>query len=150
MLRRALLILSLLLAGLIGTYLVLSQTTKFEIDKNVTVAAPTSPKSAPEFYAFGYDPDVTYTETRTPCRVQYPTKHAMWGDLHIHTALSADAFPDGTRTYPEDVYAFAQGAEIPIPTPEGTAQRTLQLDRPLDFAAVTDHADACGFTARRH
>jgi len=68
----------------------------------------------------------------------------MWGDLHIHTALSADAYPDGTRTYPTDVYNFAKGAEIPIPTPEGREQRTLRLDRPLDFASVTDHAETYG------
>jgi len=144
MFRRALLLLSLLLTALICTYAFFSKITRYAIDKTAIVSAPISPKSAPEYYAFGYDPAVTYTETRTPCRDQYPTKHAMWGDLHIHTALSADAYPDGTRTYPEDVYAFAKGAEIPIPTPDDREQRRLQLDRPLDFAAVTDHAETFG------
>ena len=144
MLRKAFLILSLLLTALLCTYAFFSKITKYSIDKTETIAAPTSPKSNPEYYAFGYDPAVTYTESRTPCRDQYPAKRAMWGDLHIHTALSADAFPDGTRTFPEDVYAFAKGGEIPIPTPEGAPQRTLQLDRPLDFAAVTDHAETYG------
>lgn len=144
MIRKALLILSLLLTALICTYAFFSKITRYAIDKTETVTAPMSPKSAPEYYAFGYDPAVKYTESRTPCRDQYPTKHAMWGDLHIHTALSADAYPDGTRTYPEDVYAFAKGAEIPIPTPDSMEQRTLQLDRPLDFAAVTDHAETFG------
>jgi len=144
MIRRALLILSFLLALLVSAYFLLSHITKYEIDKSATMTAPTSLKSKPEVYAFGFNPAHTYTEDRIPCRAQFPTKKAMWGDLHIHTALSADAFPDGTRTYPEDVYAFAKGAEIPIPTQEGQEQRTLQLKRPLDFAAVTDHAETFG------
>ena len=144
MIRRALLIVSLLLTALFCTYALLSKITRYSIDKTETVSMPTSAKSAPEYYAFGYDPAFQYTEARARCRDQHPTKKAMWGDLHIHTALSADAYPDGTRTYPEDVYAFAKGAEIPIPTPEGREQRTLRLDRPLDFASVTDHAETYG------
>ncbi len=144
MIRKFFLIFSILLTALLCSYFFLSKITKYEIDKTKTVSAPTSPKSKPENYAYGYDPAFAYTEDRVPCSAQYPTKKAMWGDLHIHTALSADAYPDGTRTYPEDVYAFAQGARIPIPTPEGREQRTIQLDRPLDFASVTDHAETFG------
>ena len=144
MLRRFFLLLLLFLAALLSAYLILSSITKYEIDKSEIVNAPSSPKSMPEYYAFGFDPKVSYTEIREPCSNQYPTKKAMWGDLHIHTALSADAYPDGTRTYPEDVYRFAKGQEIPIPTPIGEAQQTLKLDRPLDFASVTDHAETYG------
>ena len=142
--RKIFLIVSVLLTSIACIYFVLTTITRFEIDRTETMVAPSSEKSKPEYYGFGYNPAVTYTETRTPCRDQYPTKRAMWGDLHIHTALSADAFPDGTRTYPEEVYDFARGAEIPIPTPKGKQQRTLQLKRPLDFAAVTDHAETFG------
>ncbi|NNE58508.1 MAG: DUF3604 domain-containing protein [Hellea sp.] len=134
----------LLIIGLFITYKFLSSITKHSIDKTVEITAPTSPKSAPERYAFGYQPGLAYTESRAPCRAQYPAKKAMWGDLHIHTALSADAYPDGTRTYPADVYRFAKGEEIDIPTPAGEPQRRLRLDRPLDFASVTDHAETFG------
>ncbi len=144
MLRKIALVLSVIIVGLISTYLVLSKITKYSIDKTVEIIAPTSIKSKPEYYALGYQPKLTYTEDRAPCRAQYPTKKAMWGDLHIHTALSADAYPDGTRTYPDDVYKFARGEEIPLPTLSDRPQKYLRLDRPLDFAAVTDHAETFG------
>ena len=134
----------ILLIVLMIVYSILSRITKHSIDKSISLEPPYSEKSRPEYYAFGYDPEVTYTEDRTACKQQYPTKHAMWGDLHIHTALSADAYPDGTRTYPEDVYKFAKGVAISIPTPDGQSPRMLQLARPLDFAAVTDHAETFG------
>jgi len=142
--RRFFLLFAVLLTVLAGLYVVLSGITHYSIDKSFELAPLSSKKSNPEAYAFGYQPKLIYTETRAPCREQYPTKKAMWGDLHIHTALSADAYPDGTRTYPKDVYDFAKGREIPIPTPDGMTQRMLRLDRPLDFAAVTDHAETFG------
>ena len=73
-----------------------------------------------------------------------PTKTAFFGDLHVHTAISADAYPDGTRTFPDDVYRFAKGQAIDMPVPAGTQPRKLQLTRPLDFVAVTDHAGTFG------
>ncbi len=142
--QRAIIGFVILIVVLLLVYKILSGITKHSIDKTVSITPPSSAKSNPEYYAFGYDPVPVKTEARAPCSDQYPTKRAMWGDLHIHTALSADAYPDGTRTYPKDVYIFAKGGEIEIPTPEGQDQRTLQLDRPLDFAAVTDHAETFG------
>ncbi|MDB2438828.1 DUF3604 domain-containing protein [Hellea sp.] len=131
--------------GLIGiAYFILSNISRYPIDKTDAVLPPSSQKSQREHYAFGYQPRLTYTETRAACDAQYPNKRAMWGDLHIHTALSADAFPDGTRTFPDDVYRFAKGEVIDVPTPAGQPQRSRQLARPLDFAAVTDHAETFG------
>ncbi|MEM9704722.1 MAG: DUF3604 domain-containing protein [Pseudomonadota bacterium] len=129
---------------LAGGYLILSSINRDEIDKTIIVSKPKSEKSLPEEYAFGYQPSFSYTEERERCAVQYPNKKAFFGDLHIHTALSADAFPDGTRTYPDDVYAFAKGAEISLPTPTGGVGRKIALSRPLDFASVTDHAETFG------
>jgi len=62
-------------------------------------------------------------------------RNAYFGDLHIHTRYSFDAFLFGTKTTPDDAYAFARGE--PILHPAGFE---IQLDRPLDFYAVTDHA----------
>lgn len=141
---KVLLGLILLLALLYAGYRIASSIARYEIDRTVQISPPTSDKSAPEYYAFGYQPELTYTEAREECAVRSETKTAMFGDLHIHTAVSADAFPDGTRTYPEDVYRFAKGARIDLPTPEGQAALTTQLARPLDFAAVTDHSETFG------
>ncbi len=129
---------------LVCGYIVLGLITKYPLDKSVEVLAPTSAKSKPALYAFGYNPKVVYTEEREPCAQQYPHKKAFFGDLHVHTALSADAFPDGTRVYPEDTYRFAKGGRISLPTPKGEAEKTLQLMQPLDFVAVTDHSDTFG------
>ena len=67
------------------------------------------------------------------------TKSIFWGDLHTHTAYSMDAYVLNTQTTPEDAYRFAQGGTITLP--DGSEHK---LQRPLDFAAVTDHAEYFG------
>lgn len=61
-------------------------------------------------------------------------RKALFGDLHMHTALSFDAYAMGTRAGPDEAYRYAKGE--PLKHPLGT---TYQLSRPLDFLAVTDH-----------
>jgi hypothetical protein len=41
-----------------------------------------------------------------------PLKNAYFGDTHIHTVLSFDAFLFGTQRTPDDAYEFAKGAGI--------------------------------------
>ena len=86
------------------------------------------------------------TEQRAPCAERFPLKHPFFGDLHVHTAYSLDASTQGTRALPEDAYRFAQGGTLPIQPydAEGNALRALRLERPLDFMAVTDHAELFG------
>ena len=68
-----------------------------------------------------------------------PSKNAYFGDLHIHTSWSFDAFIYNTRTNPDDAYRFAKGEKIKHSAIDG-----IQLQRPLDFMAVTDHAEYMG------
>lgn len=62
-------------------------------------------------------------------------RNAYFGDLHVHTMYSFDAFIFGTTASPDDAYNFAKGGTITHP-----AGFDMQLDLPLDFYAVSDHA----------
>ena len=70
----------------------------------------------------------------------YPER-VYWGDTHLHTANSPDAFAFGNRLPPEDALRFARGEEVT----SSTGQKA-RLARPLDFLVVTDHAEAMGAT----
>jgi hypothetical protein len=83
------------------------------------------------------------TEVRAPCEAN-ALRNPYFGDLHIHTRFSADAYLFGTRADPRDAYAFAQGSEITLADENEAQTRTARIDRPLDFAAVTDHAELFG------
>ena len=79
------------------------------------------------------------------CTAHEATRRAFFGDLHIHTGLSADAMLFGTTNRPDDAYAFARGREIELSQRMVVPQRLqARLERPLDFAAVTDHAENIG------
>ena len=135
-----------LLLSFLGILLYLAMnTTRYSIDRSEPVIAPLSAKSMPEIYRFGYYPPLIYSEDRDRCADHNPSKNAYFGDLHIHTALSGDAYSDGTRVFPADALRFARGEAISLPLQnDETTPRRIQLAEPLDFAAVTDHSEAFG------
>ncbi|WP_057831819.1 DUF3604 domain-containing protein [Colwellia sp. TT2012] len=67
-----------------------------------------------------------------------PLKNAYFGETHMHTKFSLDAYIGGNRMSPLDSLQFAQGQEKMI---NGEMHK---LNRPLDFAATTDHAEYIG------
>jgi hypothetical protein len=67
-----------------------------------------------------------------------PLRNAYFGETHMHTAYSLDAYLGGTRLLPSDAYRFARGQAVTV---DG---KTHQRKRPLDFVAVTDHAEYMG------
>lgn len=87
-----------------------------------------------------------YVEDRTPCAQRSRLRNVYFGDLHVHTTLSFDAYAFDVRTTPAEAYAFAQGAPVQLPPLDGfgVGTQTLAIDRPLDFAALTDHSEFLG------
>ncbi len=69
-----------------------------------------------------------------------PEKHAYFGNVHVHTNYSFDAFTNGTLATPADAYAWARGKAIP----GGGGGPDLKIVTPLDFYAVSDHAEWMG------
>jgi len=84
------------------------------------------------------------TEEREPCANFNRLRTPYFGDLHVHTRFSADAYIFGTRGGPRDAYRFAQGESITVSDDMEQQTRQVRLDRALDFAAVTDHAEFFG------
>ena len=76
--------------------------------------------------------DVSKTETTSVN--SDPLKEAYFGETHVHTSTSMDAFIGGNRMTPEDAYRFSRGEEV---IANGSLHR---LKRPLDFCAISDHA----------
>ncbi|RGP41495.1 hypothetical protein BPTFM16_01801 [Altererythrobacter insulae] len=66
-----------------------------------------------------------------------------WGDTHLHTDNSVDAFGFGVRLGPEEALQFASGEEV-----TATMGTKAKLARPLDFLVISDHSDGLGATRR--
>ncbi len=65
----------------------------------------------------------------------------LWGDTHLHTNLSPDAFIKGNTTAtPDDAFNFAKGA----PVIDANSRAKIKIETPLDFLVVTDHAEYVG------
>ena len=63
----------------------------------------------------------------------------FFGDLHVHSSWSLDSYVNFNRVGPREAYRFALGEEVVL-----SGGREVRIDRPLDFAAVTDHAEYLG------
>ena len=65
-------------------------------------------------------------------------RNLYFGDLHVHTQFSMDAYIGGTVTSPDQAYRFAKGETIKV------FGKNVKLRKPLDFTAVTDHSELLG------
>ena len=66
----------------------------------------------------------------------------LWGEQHLHTSWSPDAFGGGTRVGPDEALQYAKGGEITSSTGQ-----PVRLSRPYDWMVVADHSDALGVVA---
>jgi hypothetical protein len=72
---------------------------------------------------------------------QTPQTNLYWGDVHLHSNYSLDAYATGNNaTTPDLAYRYARG----IPIKRTGLDAKVQIQRPLDFLAVTDHAEMLG------
>ena len=67
------------------------------------------------------------------------TTNLYWGDTHVHTYLSADAYGLGTRVTPDTAYRYARGDVVIADN-----GKEVRIRRPLDFLMVADHAENLG------
>lgn len=57
-----------------------------------------------------------------------PDKNVYWGDLHVHTAYSMDAYMFDTRLTPRDAYRFARGKQVKLPPLDDQGRGTLPFE----------------------
>ena len=97
--------------------------------------------------------------TAAPPRAQVPhdrvdpaARRAFFGELHLHTVMSFDAWTFGTKVTPDQAYKFARGETVMVPAVQVAKQQGLSPTGaapakrawPLDFTAVTDHSEYLG------
>ena len=80
-------------------------------------------------------PTVEQLEAAVP---ENPLKDAYFGETHVHTSFSLDAYIGGARITPDEAYRFAQGQDVVV-----NGQKH-NIGRPLDWVAVSDHAEFIG------
>lgn len=127
----------LVVLGVVGFGLVFVRPI-YQLGQTIT------PETAPEDLAKQDDSRVTVPEpVALEPRPYDALKNVYWGELHVHTTESMDAVLFGTTATPEDAYRFARGE--PLKSPGG---ELMKLSRPLDFVAITDHAEGFGLRTR--
>ena len=68
-------------------------------------------------------------------------KQLLWGDTHLHTYYSPDAYLNKNQSIgPNEAYRFAKG----LPVTHPSTQEKVQLNAPLDFLVIADHAESMG------
>lgn len=128
----------------VGAMLILVAACSSDKDVLDTISGVETATLAGENSGQAVLPDITAVLERGPKSWAEPASHhperiALFGDLHVHTENSFDAYTFASLARPEDAYRYARGESIEHP-----AGFRIQLDRPLDFYAVTDHAMLLG------
>ncbi|MBS0333774.1 MAG: DUF3604 domain-containing protein, partial [Proteobacteria bacterium] len=90
-------------------------------------------------------------------RIAPEARRAFFGELHLHTTMSFDAWVSGTKVTPDMAYRFARGETVMVPVAQVAKEQGVKSDAatiparrawPLDFTAVTDHSEFIGAVAQ--
>ncbi len=73
-----------------------------------------------------------------------PLKNVYFGEQHLHTENSPDAFVVGVRQSWDDAYKWAMGEEVAL----STSGQKIRKSTPYDFVGITDHAEYFGVMPR--
>lgn len=131
------LVVLILATGLVSSYLL------------KTALDPVDPERIPvdDFYSTNATASDYSAIAPQPCINQFPHKKAWFGALHVHTAASYDAYAFGVTNTASQAYAFGRGETLQLRLRGDTAETNvpeMTIARPLDFMAVTDHAQNLG------
>ena len=69
-----------------------------------------------------------------------PLRNVYFGEQHMHSEMSPDAYAVGTRQKMDDAYLYGMGEEITL----STTGEKIKRGTPYDFVALTDHAEYLG------
>ncbi len=94
---------------------------------------------------------VTRSPPHEPVRAA-ASRRAFFGEMHLHTAMSFDAWTFGTKVTPDQAFRFGRGETVMVPASQVLKQQgrvsadavPAKRSWPLDFMAVTDHAEMMG------
>lgn len=86
--------------------------------------------------------DLAAAEAKVPLN---PDRNVYFGNFHVHTNYSFDAFANGAITGPDDAYRWARGAPIAA---GGGLDATIRIGKPLDWYVVSDHAEYLGIVPK--
>jgi hypothetical protein len=127
-------VLVLLLAGIGFVWFKFAMPMQARLDK-------VTPDTAARDYALQDESKVTLPSPQPASnqKASSPMGKLYWGELHLHTAESFDSILFGNTLGVEDAYRFARGEPL-----IGAGGEVMQLTRPLDFVAITDHAEGFG------
>jgi len=135
-----LLIIALTLVVIVGSSTVLQGTAKTAPLASTQLTQNGNPASGSSEVPVGDVPGVTPADqSYSPYPEQTFPNRVYFGDTHLHTSYSTDAGLIGNTLGPEEAYRFARGEMVTSST-----GLPAQLQRPLDFLVVSDHAENLG------
>ncbi len=140
---------SVLFISFLSLALLFSCGTKESSTDGTSEETPATVEQEPRAFSEGALPEADierilsteYTGTSySPYAARDFPSSPLWGETHLHTALSMDAGGFGNRLGVREAYRFARGEQV-------TSSKGLQvrLSRPLDWLVVADHSDGLGF-----